>query len=189
MAPDPPKKSGLSRFFDSLMGWTGSLATSKSVRINIQKNVRVVRIVNGKRVDSNIEGLLGEDVLSEIASQIGMSLPELQQLINSGQMISHTQLSEAQLEALKKMGQTQSSQTVVRPAVMTECAKCKRQTPQNHHTCIYCGELLAPPLEAKKATNEVDQKFLESDVQTESPAQAQETEPLHDAFKDRLKDL
>ena len=78
MAPDPPKKSGLSRFLDFMMGWTGSLQTSKSVRINIQKNVRVVRIINGKRevVDSNLpnlQGLLGEDVLSEIASQLGMS--------------------------------------------------------------------------------------------------------------------
>lgn len=189
MAPDAPGKSGLSRIFDSLLRWVGSVQTNKSVHVEIRKNVKVVRIVKGRTEMLDSQGLLGEEVLSEIASQIGMSVPELQQLIASGQVINTSQLSEAQLQALKQTGQTPSSQTVIRPAVMTECPKCKRKTPEIHHTCIYCGELLAPPLGAKPAVNEVDKKFLASDVQAESEAKNQETQPLHDTFQDRLKDL
>jgi len=189
MAPDAPEKSGLSRIFDSLIRWVGSAQTSKSVHVEIRKNVKVVRIVKGQREVLDPQGLLGEEVLSEIASQIGMSVPELRQLIESGQVINTSQLSEEQLQALKQTGQTTSSQTVVRPAVMTECPTCKRKTPQIHHSCIYCGELLASPLAAKSAVNEVDKKFLTSDVPAESEAKNQETQSLHDAFQDRLKDL
>ena len=190
MAPDTPDKAGLSGIFKSVLGWLDSVQTSKSVRVEIRKNVKVVKIINGKRMEaSDSQGLLSEDLLSEIASQIGISVPELQRLIDSGQVINTSQLSESQLQALKQRAETQSSAATIRPAAMTDCPRCQRKTPQTHHSCIYCGELLAQPVSAKHASNEVDEKFLESDVKTESEAKSQEAQPLHDSFRDRLKDL
>lgn len=189
MAPDPPDKSGLSGILKSVFGWLGSVQTSKSVRVEIRKNVKVVKIINGKREVVDPQGLLGDEILGEVANQIGMSVPELQQLIDSGQVINTSQLSEAQLQALTQQGQTQSSQTVIRTVTMTECPKCKRNTPQTHHSCIYCGELLAQPAATKQGVNEIDKKLLESEVKADAGVKNQEAQLIHDAFKDRLKDL
>ena len=69
---------------------------------------------------------------------------------------------------------------------MTVCSQCQRKVPESAK-CLYCGQVLGSSAATSEAANEVDKKFLETNVVEEGRTAVKQQ--LHDTYEDRLKNL
>ena len=127
--------------------------------------------VNG--TEHTLAGATGfnEETLRQIANQAGVAPHEVLKIIQAGGV----------LQSLPLTTQSNQPHRLVGHIAMITCSKCHRKVPESA-ACLYCGQTLQ-----QKATNDVDKKFLETDIVEEN--KAEEKQQVKDTFQDRLKNL
>jgi hypothetical protein len=138
--------------------------------------------VNGRESTFDAAAGLGEDVLQELASHLGVPIADLQHLLHSGQ---EHQSFNSTISPVSADASTKQSPQANRKMVMIDCPKCHHRIAKAAW-CLYCGQELADTTCEQTETNEVDRAFLSDKVKSENKAQPQ---LLHDTFNDRLKDI
>lgn len=177
------KVCGKSTFFGSLCSSCRERQSASHTSFFSRKEVRVSTriIINGKEVTAggDAASLVPAEMLEKIAAQLGLPLEQVKAMLAQGD-VNLIQQSNGQNIA---QGLMNAGTLAALPVV--ECQKCHHKV---KHTarCLYCGEEL-PTLETQSAKIEdVDQKFLNTDVTQEKE---EEQQPLRDTFTDRLKGL
>ena len=162
---------GLASVFERLK------ATSRSsfkLRATSVTATSVTIKVNG--VEQILSGQAGLESLRQIASQAGIEVDEVLGLISSSGTLTHSQ----------QVAQSGRVERVLGPVSMTLCNKCHRKVPESAK-CLYCGQVLESQVGKSQAENDVDKKFLETNVVEEGHTEAKQQ--LHDTYEDRLKNL
>ena len=159
--------------------WLKRLAWAfERLRVNTRSsfNLRATSVtaitikINGR--EQSISSQSGAEAL-RIATEAGIPLEEVFKLTQSS-------------------GTLATSQDVVRathvagPVTMVVCSKCHRKVPESAK-CLYCGQVRRSQLVGRQPANEVDKRFLETNVVEERQGTA--TQPLRDTYEDRLKNL
>jgi hypothetical protein len=171
MAPHDEKPSLLKSFLSAF----GRISQEKREIFSMRSTVVTVKI-NGVEQRIDASGGLNEALIRQVASQAGIPLDQVMDLLHSS----------GALASLQQASQSNQTGQVTRTISMTECTKCHRKVPQTAK-CLYCGQALQQTVAAKETTNEVDKKFLEADVAEEN--KTKEKQQIRDTFEDRLKNL
>jgi hypothetical protein len=171
MTPSDGKPSLLRSFFSAFQ----KMSQEKREIFSMRSTVVTVKI-NGVEQKIDASGGLNEELIRQIANQAGIPLDQVMDALHSS----------GALASLQPMSQSNQAQGVNRTITTTECTKCHRKVPQAAK-CLYCGQTLQQTVPAKETANEVDKKFLETDVVEEN--KNKEKQQIRDTFEDRLKNL
>lgn len=170
MSSNDEKPSLLKSFFSAFQRMGQESRKTFSMRSTV-----VTIKVNGVEQKIDASGGLNEELIRQVASQAGVSLDHIMDLLQSS----------GALTSLQQTGQSNQAHES-RTITMTECTKCHRKVPQAAK-CLYCGQALPQTVAVKEIANEVDKKFLETDVVEGN--QNKEKQQIRDTFEDRLKNL
>ena len=171
----PSRDDGKSSLFSGLFSVFQRLTQETRSTFNMRSTTMVIKI-NGTEHALNTTDL--NESLRQIASQAGIPLDQIVDLIHSSGTLQSTQQS----------AQSNSWELIHRPITMSFCTKCHRKVPESAR-CLYCGEILQSTVGSKETANEVDKKFLQTDVSEGNKAKDQEKQQIRDTFEDRLKNL
>jgi hypothetical protein len=171
MPPNDNKPSLLKSFLSAF----GRMSQEKREIFSMRSTVVTIK-VNGVEQKIDASGGLNEELIRQVASQAGVSLDHIMDLLHSS----------GALGSLQQTSQSNQSANVTRPTTMTECTKCHRKVPQAAK-CLYCGQVLEQTVAVKETANEVDKKFLETDVVEKNENKTQQE--IRDTFEDRIKNL
>jgi predicted RecB family endonuclease len=169
----PPKDEKPS-LFKQLFSFFGQLSQETNTKIDIRSTVMHIRINGTGHTVDTTRGL--DEALRQLATQAGIPLDQVLQIVNSSKVV----------HSLGQTTQSSLTEQLNRHVTMTVCSKCHRKIPEAAR-CLYCGQVLQSSVAPQKTANEVDKKFLETDVAEEN--KAKEKQVLRDTFKDRLKNL
>jgi len=171
MAPNDERPSLLKSFLSVFR------RISEESRKTFSMRSTVITIkVNGVEQNIDASGGLNEELIRQLASQAGVPIDQVMDLLHSS----------GALTSFQQTAQSTQGRQITRSIIMTECTKCHRKVPQSAK-CLYCGQALQAPVANKETTNEVDKRFLETDVLEED--KNAEKQQIRDTFEDRLKNL
>lgn len=160
-----------------------------SRQIKWQWKAKILKVsINGAERTLDATSGLGEEVMQELASHLGMEIPELQNLLHLG----HVNQTSGGTVTRSQAGQTpvrdQQASIVNKRVTLIECPKCHHKIAESAW-CLYCGNEIVPATAVRQPVNEVDREFLENDVKAENKNTSAAKQPLRDSFSDRLKDM
>lgn len=162
---------GLASVFERLRSSTRS---SFNLRTTSVTATSVIIKVNG--IEQSLNSHSGIESIREMAAEAGIPLDEVLALIQSSGTLANS----------PHLAQSSGGERVIGPVTMTACSKCHRKVPQSVR-CLYCGQVLESRAASVQPANEVDKKFLETNVVEEGQATAKQQ--LRDTYEDRLKNL